>query len=107
MHKADNSQLPNEDAVMEAMRSAGVQRGGYVFPYAGSMKEMQDEAFIAKQNAGPVGFMQVLPNGPIKMGGSLAAWFVYSIAISIFAGYIASMMPFSAVGRLKKPEGFY
>ena len=92
MHKKDYAQLPNQDAVMEAMRNAGVQRGAYVFPYASSMKEMGDEAFIAKQNAGPVGFMQVLPNGPMQMGSQLVAWFVYSVLISVFEGYIATLI---------------
>ena len=71
LHKADYKPLPDEDRVLEALRDAGLERGGYAFPYASSMKQMAEEGFIARQNLGPVGFMQVLPKGPIKMGGAL------------------------------------
>jgi len=91
MHKKDHRELPDQDEVLAALRKAGVERGAYAFPYANSMKQMADQGFIAKQNAGPVGFMQVLANGPIKMGASLGIWFVYSVAIALFVGYIATM----------------
>ena len=67
------------------------QRGGYAFPYASSMKQMAEEGFIARQNLGPVGFMQVLPKGPIKMGGALLIWFLYSALLATFAGYIGTL----------------
>ncbi|MEM1452825.1 MAG: hypothetical protein AAGI22_27225 [Planctomycetota bacterium] len=91
MHKKDMTELPNQDAVLEAMRSAGVKPGGYFFPYAGSMKVMGEPAFIEKQNQEPVGFATILPNGPVKMGASLATWFVYSAVIALFAGYIGTL----------------
>ncbi len=91
LHKSDYKPLPDEGRVLEAMREAGLQRGGYAFPFASSMKEMAEEGFISKQNQGPVGFMQVLPNGPIKMGGALVIWFLYSALLATFAGYIGTL----------------
>ena len=91
LHKSDYKPLPDEERVLEAMREAGLQRGGYAFPFASSMKEMAEEGFISKQNQGPVGFMQVLPNGPIKMGGALVIWFLYSALLATFAGYIGTL----------------
>ena len=35
--------------------------------------------------------MTVMPNGAPAMGKSLAQWFIYSLFISIFAAYIASL----------------
>ena len=90
LHKQDFAKLPAEDSVLAAMRSAGVQRGSYMFPCASSMKEMATPEMIEKQNTGPVGFMTVVPNGPINMGKSLVQWFLFSILISIFVAYIAT-----------------
>jgi hypothetical protein len=33
--------------------------------------------------------MTVVPNGKVNMGQSLMLWFLYSVVIGIFAGYIA------------------
>lgn len=90
-HKADYKPLPDEERLLEAMREAGVERGGYAFPYANSMKQLAEEGFIARQKLGPVGFMQVLPRGPIKMGANLLIWFLYSVLIATFAGYIGTL----------------
>jgi hypothetical protein len=46
---------------------------------------------LEKLNRGPVGLLTVLPNGPIAMGKSLVQWFVYSLIVSLFAAYVASM----------------
>jgi hypothetical protein len=91
MHKRDYKELPGQDGVLEAMRNAGVKPGAYVFPYASCMKDMAEPGHIEKQNAGPVGFATILPNGPIKMGGSLVCWFIYSLLIAIFAGYLCTL----------------
>jgi hypothetical protein len=89
-HKSDFKQVPNEDALRDAMRPHAPPPGEYVFPYATSMKEMETPEFVAKLEQGPVAFMTVLPNGKQGMGGQLAQWFVYSLIVSLFAGYVAS-----------------
>ena len=90
-HRSDYRPFPDEASVLSAMREAGVEPGGYAFPYAGSMKEMADEGFIARQRLGPVGFVQVLPSGPIRMGTNLLFWFLYSALIATFAAYLATL----------------
>jgi hypothetical protein len=89
-HKTDFKQVPNEGALMDAMRPVQVPPGEYVLPYATSMKEMETPEFVAKLEQGPVAFMTVLPNGKQGMGRQLAQWFAYSIIVSVFAGYIAN-----------------
>lgn len=91
IHRNDYGQLPEEDQVLDAMRAAKLSRGHYVFPYASCMEEMQSEEMQAKQKTGPVGFMTVLEPGPLNMGKSLGQWFVFTIVISVFVAYIASM----------------
>ena len=75
IHKADYAQLANEAEVLSAMREHGVSPGSYMFPHAGSMKEMGEPEFVEKLNLGPVGHMTILPNGPWNMGKSLGQWF--------------------------------
>ncbi len=40
IHKNDFKKLPGEDKLLEAMRSAGVGQGAFMFPCPGSMKDM-------------------------------------------------------------------
>ena len=90
-HNGDYGELPNEDAVLEGMRSAGVGKGHYVFPYCMSMKDMGSPEMLAKYERGPVGFLTLYPNGPMPVGKSLLQWFVYSIFAGICVAYVARM----------------
>jgi hypothetical protein len=87
-HKGDYRPLPNEESAAAAL--AGTPEGEYVIPYAPSMAAMKDPGYLEKMSRGPVGIITLGPNGPPNMGKSLGLWFVYSLIVSIFAGYIAS-----------------
>jgi hypothetical protein len=87
-HSGDFSPLPNEDAVMAELRRSGVGPGDYAVPYASSMAEMNDSAYQEKVKLGPVAFITVGRN-ELGMGRSLAFWFVYTVVVAIFAGYVA------------------
>ena len=87
-HKGDVRGIPGEDDAMAALRRLNVAPGDYVMPYAGSMEAMRAPAYAAKLAAGPAVFMTVW-RGTTSMGPQLAGWFLYSIVVSIFAGYIA------------------
>ncbi len=89
-HNSEYRQLPEEGAILNAMRSAKVGPGFYSFPYAGSMKEMGSPEMIEKYTQGPVGTANINPSGPPAMGKNLLLWFIYSIVVGIFAGYLAS-----------------
>lgn len=91
IHKGDYKKFPNEAEVLEALRAQGVRPGAYVFPCPGSMKDLGSPEMVEKYNQGPVGHMTVLENGPPKMGKSLVLWFIYSLIVSLFAGYIARL----------------
>jgi hypothetical protein len=98
-HKSDYGKLQNEDAVMEAMRKAGVSPGDYLVPSMTSPKSLKDPAFIDKMTKGPVAMMTVMPSGPPKMGGQLVQWFIYCVIVGVFAAYIA--------GRALQPGAHY
>ena len=87
-HKSDFSEMPHEDAVLEAMHTAGVQAGDYFFPYAPSQKEMQTPEMVKKLERGPLGFITVMPTGVPKMGAQLTQWFVYCVVVGVVAAYL-------------------
>lgn len=91
LHKGDTRGLANEEAVLDVLRAGGLAPGEYMFPFTSDMKEMGSEPFRAKLDRGPVGFMQVVPNGPMNIGRSLVQWFLYSLVIGIFVAYVGHL----------------
>lgn len=88
IHRGDCKQMPNEAAVLEAMRSNGVQQGNYTFPWAGSMNEMGTPEMQEKIKAGPAGWLTVVPAGGWHLGKSLAGWFVFSLLVGFLVAYV-------------------
>src|SRR5205807_6196324 len=64
-HRSDYQRLPDEDKLLVALRSAGLKRGLYIFPFC-THKEMKSPAVVEKYKQGPVGMMTVLPGGPTR-----------------------------------------
>jgi hypothetical protein len=102
LHKRDFAKLADEDAVLAALRQHGVAPGEYVFPHCGSMRELSSPEMRAKLAQGPAGWLTVLPPGGLSMGKSLAQRFAFSIVVSIFAAYLASLTvpPAGAFGEV-------
>jgi len=90
-HKGDFQALPNEDKLRDAMRALNVAPGDYCLPRPNSMEEMKTPAFQSKMEQGPVVTMTVRPNGMPNMGRSLGSWFVFSLVVSLIAGYVAQV----------------
>lgn len=89
LHRGDYKKLPNEEAVLQAMRTAGVAPGNYAFPHCAGPKEMGSPETVEKFKQGPVGMLNVLPSGPPAMGKHLTLWFLFCVVISVFAAYLA------------------
>ena len=91
LHKDDCRKLPGEEQVLAALRAQKLTPGQYMFPRADSMKEMGAPEMVAKLNQGPVGNMNIIPNGPIAMGKALTQWFVLALVISTCTAYVAGL----------------
>jgi hypothetical protein len=89
-HRTDFGKVPDEDAVMDAIRGFNIPAGDYVIPCAeGDMEVMKSDAFKEKARKGPVWFMTVLPAGdPFAMGSQLTQWFVYCVVVGVFVAYV-------------------
>jgi hypothetical protein len=88
-HKGDVRGLPREADALAALGPLKIPPGDYAMPFAGSMAAMKTPEFEAKLKEGPVVFMTVRPSGSASITGSLVQWFLYSILVSVFAGYLA------------------
>jgi hypothetical protein len=89
-HRSDFRPLPSEDQAMDALRKLNIPPGDYMVPCAGSPAAMKDPKFIERMNKGPRIIMTVIPNGPWTMGPQLIQWFIFSVVVSLFAGYLTS-----------------
>lgn len=89
LHRNDWRKAPDEDRMMDALRTFNLAPGDYCVPRADSPASMKDPAFIDKVKRGPSVFMTVLPGRDLSMGPQLAQWFVFLLVVSLFAGYVA------------------
>jgi hypothetical protein len=94
-HKGDFPQLPNQDAIMDALRPFNLAPGDYMLPRPSSMAEMKTPEFKAKAERGPVLLMTVYKGMMDNMGKLLGQWFIYQLVVSVFAALIA--------GRVAEP----
>lgn len=88
-HQSDYPAPPDQDRLGDAMRPFNLRPGDYLIPRAKSHAEMKSPEFVEKANKGPVVLMTVFPNGSLGMGQQLTTWFVYTLIVSLFAGYVA------------------
>ena len=88
-HRSDYPKVPNEDRVREALRALAIPPGDYMIPRPSSRADLRSPEFAAKINTGPVMILTVMPNGPMPMLRNMGLWFLYCVAVSLFAGYIA------------------
>ncbi len=86
-HRGDYQRLPDEDRLLGALRTAGLKRGLYIFPFC-THKEMKSPAMIEKYKQGPVGMMTIFPSGPPVMPKLLGMWFVFCLIVGFFVAYL-------------------
>ena len=90
LHKGDYRTVPREDEFQSAVRSFDIPPGDYLVPCAGSPAGMKNPAFLERLKKGPVVIMTLVPGGTPSMARNLIQWFVFSLVVGLFAGYIAS-----------------
>lgn len=89
-HHKEYRKLPNEDTILDSLRAKEIAPGFYSFPHAANAKDMGSESMQKKYVSGPVGTINMQPNGAPAMGKFLGMWFCYSLLVGFFAAYLAS-----------------
>jgi hypothetical protein len=87
-HKSDTRRLPDEAGAIEALGKQNLRPGLYRFPWADSMAEMKDPAYVEKLNKGPVAMLTVLPSGPFNMCRQLGLWTAYLVVMGVLVAYV-------------------
>lgn len=89
-HESDYRQLPDEDAIMDALRQHAIPPGDYHMPYVAGAEAMRSEEYKAKVEKGPLVAMTVMPPGAFtNMGPQLVKWFVYCVVVGVVVAYVA------------------
>lgn len=88
-HRSDFAKLPQEDTVLDALRSLNIPSGQYLAPYANSPEQMKQPEYVEKRKRGPSLFLTLIAGGDTGMGKSLMQWFVYLLVISLFTAYVS------------------
>jgi len=91
-HEKDWKKVPAEDEVMAALRKFQIPPGDYYMPRPDSTAQMNTLEFKAKAELGPKAAFTIFPSGPTSMPLNLAQWFLYTIVIGVFAGYVAGVV---------------
>jgi hypothetical protein len=89
LHDIDYHKLSNEDEVRAAINRGSPAPAQYVIPHCKDSKQAQSPEMVAKFEEGPVAVLFVRPRGGMKIGPFLGAWFVYTLVVSLLAGYVA------------------
>jgi hypothetical protein len=89
-HKNDYPAVPNQDAVMDALRPFAIRPGDYMLPRSAGMAELRSKEFEDKLRRGPIVIMSVLPNGPMPMGATFVQWIIFIAVVTLFGAYIGS-----------------
>jgi uncharacterized membrane protein YeaQ/YmgE (transglycosylase-associated protein family) len=88
-HRSDYGKVPSEDDVMSALRKFGIAPGDYFLPHASGPAEMKTPEYKKKVELGPIVVMTVMGPGAYAMGKRLLQWFLFTVVVGVFAGYIA------------------
>jgi hypothetical protein len=88
-HKKDWRGLPNEDAVLAAMRTNPPAPGQYAMPFVFDPKLRDDPAMKERIAKGPNGYFTVIPSGTPAMGPMMAKSLVYNLIVSALVAYVA------------------
>jgi hypothetical protein len=88
-HQQDWRSVPDEARARAAIGPLALPPGDYMIPRGAGPASMKDPAFIEKLKQGPVLIMTVFPNGAPTMGRALSCWFLFCVAVLVFAAYVA------------------
>jgi len=110
-HKGDYRRLQDEDKVMDALRGFAIPPGDYMVPRPATREDLRSPEFAEKMKKGPVMVLTVIPSGPPSLASNLVGWFLYSVVVGVFAGYVASRAlpvgaPYLAVFRFVGTTAF-
>ncbi len=88
-HIKDTRKLPDEDALISALKNQGISAGSFSFPHCADKASWKDEELIRKWKEGPSGFMTVMM-GNQNMARNMILMVLVNLIVSVFVAYLTS-----------------
>jgi hypothetical protein len=89
-HKGDWKGAPDEDELLEKLRSIKISPGQYSFPFCRDPKEAAEPEMKRKFEKGPNGVLVIWPSRP-SLPSCLIWVFIFYLVVSIFVAYISGL----------------
>jgi hypothetical protein len=89
-HKSEWQGLPNEDAVLDSLRSTNVPAGQFMFPYSCNPEDWKSEEFNQRREKGPTGTLTVWKKPP-NMGVNMLCTLLFFVIANFTIGYLAGI----------------
>jgi hypothetical protein len=99
-HKAEWKGVPNEEALLAALKNVGVPPGQYMFPHAKTPADYKNEAFLAKVKAGPRGTL-TLWSAPPSMGFNMLCTVLFFVVANFVIAYLAGQVIAPGADKMK------
>ena len=89
-HNSDYRQLPDEAAVLAALRKDNPAPGQYMFPYCSDPKDFAKPDVRQRFLDNPKGLIYLKEPGLPGMGSQLGGWFIFNLLVSFCVAYVVS-----------------
>ncbi len=89
-HRKDWGKAPNEDALLEFVRSNDIKSGQYMFPCCQNFNELKDPDVKKRYVAGPHGTLRVWAGMPDFRRNLILTSLLY-LVVSVFVAYLATI----------------
>ncbi|PKN44029.1 MAG: hypothetical protein CVU59_12710 [Deltaproteobacteria bacterium HGW-Deltaproteobacteria-17] len=89
-HNREYKKIPNEEAVLSALRSGSLAPGEYMFPGAMCGADAQKPEVKEQIAGGPIGLLRVWPGLP-NMGRNMALSFSFNLIAAFVIAYVAHL----------------
>lgn len=86
-HRHDFDNVPDEDAVINALRQLALPPGDYTVPNPRLADGRRNPDFVAKWAAGPSATMTVIPPSD-NMSRYMIQWFAFTLLVAAIAGWV-------------------
>ena len=86
-HKGDVQFSPDQDKILDLVRSSNIKPGAYMFPTCADRKDFKNPEVVEMFNAGPWGTISVWDAKP-NMGRNMALTILYFFIVSLLVAYV-------------------
>jgi len=100
-HQMEWKKLPNEAAVLAALRANPAPPGQYAIPGVNAPSDRKDPQWVAEMKRGPTALITLRAGGMGPMGAQLLQSFLGNLVVSVFTAYVAAHSVPAGAGYLE------